>query len=123
MHNVFPPDSTAQPEVSFDAFLQIDIRVGTVIEAVPYPQARKPSYRMRVDFGPGVGIKKSCAQLTELYDPEDLVGRQVAGVVNFPPRQIGKAISETLILGFPDDDGRIVLFRPDVAVPNGARLV
>jgi tRNA-binding protein len=123
MHNVFPPDSAARPEIAFHDFLQIDIRVGTVVEACEYPEARNPSYKLKIDFGIGIGVKKSCAQLTTLYRPEDLLNRQVAAVVNFPPRQIGKAISEVLVLGFPDQAGRIVLFRPDSPVPNGARLV
>lgn len=123
MHNVFPPDSPTCEQIVFDDFLKLDIRVGTVIEVDDYPEARNPSYKLKVDFGEGVGVKKSCAQLTGLYQPEQLMGRQVAGVVNFPPRQIGKAMSEALILGFPDEQGRIVLFCPDVPVPNGARLV
>ena len=108
--------------IGFDDFLKVDIRVGTVVEAEPYPEARKPSLKLRIDFGPGVGVKKSCAQIAALYDPETLVGRQVAAVVNFPPRQVGKALSEVLTLGFADEEGRVVLFRPDRSVPNGSRL-
>ena len=100
----------------------MDIRIGTIVEAAPLEGARKPSIRLLIDFGPGVGIRKSSAQITDHYVPEDLVGKQVAGVVNFPPRQIGKFMSEVLTLGFPDEKDRIVLFSPDHTVPNGARL-
>ena len=123
MHNVFPPGSPPAAEVSFHDFLKIDIRIGTIKEVEEYPEARNPSYKLKIDFGEGVGVRKSIAQLTDLYRPEDLVGRQVAAVVNFPPRQIAKATSEVLTLGFPDSEGRIVLFSPDSAIPNGARLV
>lgn len=117
-------DHAAPPadQIGFDDFLAIDIRVGTIVEAEPYPEARKPSLRLRIDFGSGVGVKKSCAQIAALYAPEALVGRQVAAVVNFPPRQIGKALSEVLTLGFADEEGRVVLFAPDKPVPNGSRL-
>lgn len=123
MHNVFPPGSPPADQISFDDFLKIDIRIGTVKEVEEYPEARKPSFKLKIDFGEGVGVRKSIAQLTDLYRPEDLVGRQVAAVVNFPPRQIGKSMSEALVLGFPDDQGRIVLFAPDSDVPDGAKLV
>lgn len=122
MHLTDSPDSGPADETSFDAFRQIDIRVGTIIEAAPLEGARKPSIRLLIDFGPGVGTKKSSAQITEHYSTKQLVGRQVAAVVNFPPRQIGKFMSEVLTLGFPDTDDRIVLFSPDHPVPNGARL-
>ncbi|HBL94253.1 MAG: tRNA-binding protein [Hyphomonas sp.] len=122
MHLTDSPESGPVDETSFDTFRQIDIRVGTIIEAAPLEGARKPSIRLLIDFGPGVGKKKSSAQITEHYSPEQLVGRQVAAVVNFPPRQIGKFMSEVLTLGFPDTDDRIVLFAPDHPVPNGARL-
>src|SRR5579864_6454248 len=105
--------------ISYDDFARVDIRVGTIIEAMPYPEARKPAYKLAVDFGPEIGVKKSSAQLTVHYTPEQLVGRQVAAVVNFPPRQIGKFMSEVLTLGFPDGDGSVVLVVPDKAVPNG----
>ena len=122
MHLTDSPESGPVDETSFDTFRQIDIRVGTIIEAAPLEGARKPSIRLLIDFGPGVGKKKSSAQITEHYSPEQLVGRQVAAVVNFPPRQIGKFMSEVLTLGFPDTDDRIVLFSPGHPVPNGARL-
>lgn len=117
-------DCTAPPaaEIDFARFLAVDIRVGTVVSAVPFPEARKPALKLEIDFGPGVGVKRSSAQITKHYDRDTLVGRQVAAVVNFPPRQIGKFMSEVLTLGFPDCDGAVVLFAPDRAVPNGARL-
>lgn len=108
--------------ISFDDFMKVDIRVGTVIEAVEFPEARKPAYKLRIDFGDEIGIKRSSAQITLHYRPEELVGRQVAGVVNFPPRQIGPFMSETLTLGFADENGDIVLLEPERAVPNGSRM-
>ena len=109
-------------EIAFDDFLRVDIRVGTVVAADDFAQARKPAYRLRIDFGPEIGEKKSSAQLTAHYTKEELVGRQVAAVVNFPPRQIGPSMSEVLVLGFPDDAGAVVLIAPSQAVPNGGRL-
>jgi tRNA-binding protein len=115
---VTPPDS----QIDFAQFMAVDIRVGTVVEAEVLPEARKPALKLRIDLGPEIGIKKSSAQITRHYDPATLIGRQVAAVVNFPPRQIGKFMSEVLTLGFPDENGEVVLFKPDIAVPNGARL-
>ena len=110
-------------EITFDDFLRVDIRVGTVLEAEPFPEARKPAVKMRIDFGAPVGVKKSSAQITVHYAPADLIGRRVMAVVNFPPRQIGPFISEVLTLGFTDEDGAVVLARIDKPVPNGARLM
>ena len=109
-------------EISFDDFLRVDVRVGVVVAVEDFPAARKPAYRLRIDFGPEIGERKSSAQLTANYDKEALTGRQVAAVVNFPPRQIGPFMSEVLVLGFPDDDGEVVLVAPDKTVPNGGRL-
>ncbi|ARE83960.1 putative chaperone CsaA [Roseovarius mucosus] len=109
-------------EISFDDFLAVDIRVGRVTRAEPYPEARKPAIKLWVDFGPEIGEKKSSAQITAHYTPEELIGRQVLAVVNFPPRQIGKFRSEILVLGLSDSNGDIVLIRPDQDVPIGERL-
>ena len=112
----------AAPQIAFDDFLKVDIRVGTIVEVEPFPEARKPSYKLKVDFGPDIGVKKSAAQITDLYQPDDLVGRQVAGVVNFPSRQIGPFMSEVLVLGFPDENGAVSLVSVAPPVPNGGRL-
>ena len=108
--------------IDFDQFLAADIRVGTIIAADPYPEAQKPAIKLTIDFGDEIGIRKSSAQITAHYTSDALVGRQVAGVVNLPPRQIGKFISDVLTLGFPDANGAVVLFAPDIRVANGARL-
>ena len=108
--------------ISYDDFLKIDIRVGTVIEALPFPAARKPAYKLKIDFGEEIGVKHSSAQITVHYQLEELVGRQVVGVVNFPPRQIGPFMSEVLTLGFADKNGDIVLLEPQRSVPNGSRM-
>jgi tRNA-binding protein len=122
MHLNHDASAPAAPTITFDDFLKVDIRVGTIVEARPFPEARKPAYRLVIDFGPAIGRKASSAQITEHYALADLVGRQVAAVVNFPPRQIGPMMSEVLTLGFPDADGRVVLVGPSVAVPDGERL-
>jgi len=122
MHLLQDRDAPAAAQISFDQFLAVDIRVGTILEAEPFPEARKPAFKLRIDFGPGIGVKRSSAQITEHYTLDRLVGRQVAAVVNFPPRQIGKFMSEVLTLGFPDEAGKVVLFAPDLKIPNGGRL-
>ena len=114
--------AAAAPPISFDDFLKVDIRVGTILEAAPLEGARKPALRLLIDFGPELGAKKSSAQITVHYRPEQLIGRQVAAVVNFPPRQIGKFMSEVLTLGFPDEAGAVVLIAPSLKVPDGGRL-
>jgi tRNA-binding protein len=108
--------------ISYDDFTRVDIRVGTIVDVQPYPEARKPAYKLAVDFGPELGVKRSSAQVTVYYTPETLLGRQVAAVVNFPPKQIGKFMSEVLVLGFPGPAGEVVLIQPSQQVPNGGRL-
>jgi len=110
-------------EISFDDFLKVDIRVGTIVEVRPFPEARKPAHVLIIDFGDKIGIKKSSAQITVHYSADDLIGRQVMAVVNFPPRQIGPLRSEVLTVGFEDDNGDIVLAAVDKAVPNGKKLI
>jgi tRNA-binding protein len=122
MHVSHDPAAEAAPTIGFDQFLAVDIRVGTIVEALPFPEARKPAYRLAIDFGPVIGIRRSSAQITEHYALEELPGMQVAAVINFPPRQIGPMMSEVLTLGFPDAEGRVVLIRPGHPVPNGGRL-
>lgn len=109
-------------QIGFDDFLKVDVRVGRIVEAEVFPEARKPAYKMRIDFGPDIGIKKTSAQITRHYTPETLIGRLVMAVVNFPPRQIGPVMSEVLTLGVPDADGEVVLLTPDKDVPIGGRL-
>lgn len=109
-------------DITFDDFLKVDIRVGRVLRAEPYPEARKPAIKMWIDFGDEIGEKKTSAQITAHYAPETLIGKQVLAVVNFPPRQIGKFMSEVLVLGMPDADGEVVLVSPDQNVPHGGRL-
>ncbi|KQN80323.1 tRNA-binding protein [Sphingomonas sp. Leaf67] len=121
MHLLHDPATLTDP-TDFDTFLKVDIRVGTIVAAEPYPQAHKPAIKLIIDFGPVLGRKRSSAQITERYDCDGLLGRQVAAVVNFPPRQIGKFVSEVLTLGFPDEAGAVVLFAPDWRVPDGGRL-
>jgi tRNA-binding protein len=114
-----PPAPTT---IGWDDFARVDIRVGTVIDAQAFPEARKPAIKLWVDFGAPHGVKKTSAQLTVHYRPDTLIGRQVAGVLNFPPRQVGTFMSEFLVLGFPDDEGAVVLVQPSLGVPNGGRL-
>ena len=109
-------------EISFDDFMKVDIRVGVITEAAPYPEARKPAIKLWVDFGGEIGVRKSSAQITKHYDPDTLPGRKVMAVVNFPPRQIGKFMSEVLVLGVPDDEGEVILLKPDLDAPIGGRL-
>ena len=122
MHLAHDPAAPAAEETRFEEFLKSDIRVGTVVAAHDFPEARKPAYRLEIDFGPTIGIRKTSAQIVANYTREGLVGRQVAAVVYFPPRQIGPAMSEVLTLGFADEKGEVVLFAPDTLVPNGSRL-
>jgi tRNA-binding protein len=121
MH-VIPDNHELTAPITFDDFLKVDIRSGTVVQAEPFPEARKPAIKMVVDFGPVIGLKKTSAQITENHKVEELVGRKIAAVVNFPPRQIGKFMSEVLTLGFPDENGFVLLVTPDEKTPNGARL-
>jgi len=117
-----PASGDVAPTIAFDDFLKVDIRIGQVISADPFPQARKPAFKLAIDFGPDIGVKKSSAQITVHYTPEQLVGRKVAAVVNFPPRQIGPFMSEVLTLGFPDAAGEVVLVGVDRETPVGGRL-
>jgi tRNA-binding protein len=109
-------------QIAFADFLKVDIRAGTIVAAEIFPEARKPALKLLIDFGPGIGVKKSSAQITRYYAPETLVGRQVVAVVNFPPRQIGPLMSEVLTLGVPDENGEVVLLHPSLPVPNGGRM-
>ena len=116
------PSAPLADTISLDDFQRVDIRVGTIADARPFPEAKKAAIRLWIDFGPGIGIKRSSAQVTRHYTPDQLIGRQVCAVVNFPPRQIGPFVSEVLTLGMPDSAGEVVLIRPDHKVPNGGRL-
>ena len=122
MHKLHDEAAPAAATIAFDDFLKVDIRVGTIVAADPFPEARKPAYKLSIDFGEVIGRKRSSVQIVTNYALEELVGRQVAAVVNFPPRQIGPFMSEVLTLGFPDERGEVVLIAPDKAVPNGGRL-
>lgn len=110
------------PQITYDDFAKVDIRAGRIIKAEPYPEARKPAIKLWIDFGPEIGERRSSAQITRYYTPEGIVGKQVLAVVNFPPRQIGKFISEVLVLGLPDSEGEVVLLTPDMPVPLGGRM-
>lgn len=114
---------TKTAQTDFDTFMKVDIRTGTIVDVQDFPEARKPAYKLKVDFGEDIGVKKSSAQITDLYSKEDLIGKQIAAVVNFPPRQIGPVRSEILTLGFHNADGHVVLFSPDSKTPNGSRLM
>lgn len=122
MHHPHAPTAPIAPAISFDDFLKVDIRVGTILTAEPFPRAHKPAFILTIDFGEAIGIKKTSAQITAYYTCDVLVGRQVAAVLNFPARQIGPMKSEVLTLGFGDNAGEVVLFSPDQRVPNGSRL-
>ena len=122
MHVSHDTDAPAADAITFDDFLKVDIRIGTIVDAEVFPEARKPAFKLKIDFGPAIGVKKSSAQIVDRYALDDLVARQVAAVVNFPPRQIGKFLSEVLTLGFADENGAVILFAPDVRVPDGSRL-
>lgn len=114
--------TTAASTITYDDFLKVDIRVGTIIDAKPFPEARRPAFILQIDFGPELGVKKSSAQITQNYTLDRLIGHQVAAVVNFPPKQIGPLMSDVLTLGFADDHGNVVLIAPSQLVPNGGRL-
>ena len=122
MHIIHDPAAPAAPEISFGDFLKVDIRAGTIRSCSPFPAARKPSFILTIDFGPAIGLRKSAAQVTDHYTPDDLVGRQIVAVVNFPARQIGPVMSEVLILGCADESGAVLLAGADAEVPDGARL-
>ena len=109
-------------QITFDDFMKVDVRVGQVLAVDPFPEARKPAWKLTIDFGPDIGVKKSSAQITVHYSRDQLLGRKVAAVVNFPPRQIGPFMSEVLVLGLPDENGAIVLLKPDLHVPDGGRM-
>ena len=119
------PEGQSEPlsaEITYDDFRKVDIRVGTIVAAEPFPEARRPAYKLTVDFGPAIGTRRSSVQITQRYRLEELTGKQVAAVLNFPKKQIGKFMSEILVLGFPDENGNVVLIQPSLGVPNGGRL-
>jgi len=118
----FKPSDPIADQINFDDFLKVDIRAGTIVDVQEFPEARRPAWKLWIDFGETVGVKKTSAQVTELYGKDDLMGRQVIAVVNFPPRQIGPFMSEVLTLGNMDEEGRVVLLKPSGPVPNGARM-
>ena len=122
MHVTNDPAAPPADPIAFDDFMRVDIRVGTILAVEPFPEARKPAFKLTIDFGERVGVRRSSAQITVRHAAEELIGRQVAAVVNFPPRQIGPMMSEVLTLGFPDENGAVVLFAPDQKVPDGGRL-
>ncbi|MFY2564729.1 tRNA-binding protein [Achromobacter ruhlandii] len=122
MHYTQDPATPPAPTVGFDDFMKVDIRVGTIIAAAPFPEARKPAYKLTIDFGAGVGVKKSSAQITGRYSLEELPGKRILGIVNFPPRQVGPVRSEVLVLGLADANDHTILVTPEHDVPNGARL-
>jgi tRNA-binding protein len=122
MHKLHNRDTPPAPQIAFDDFLKVDVRVGTIVAAEQFPQARKPAYKLSIDFGPAIGVKRSSAQITKHYALDELVGRQVMALVNSPPRQIGPFMSEVLTLGVPDEDGEVVLLSPTHGVPDGGRL-
>lgn len=121
-HMLHDANAPPEPTIGFDDWLKADVRIGTIVEAMAFPEARKPSYKLVIDFGPAIGQRKSGAQVASRYQLEELVGLQVIAVVNFPPRQIGKFMSEVLTLGVPDADGEVILLHPSQPVPNGGRL-
>lgn len=122
MHKLHDSDAPPAETISFDDFLRVDVRVGTIVAADPFPEARRPAYKLTIDFGPAIGRRRSSAQITSHCALDELVGRQVAAVINFPPRQIGPFMSEVLTLGFPDEGGEVVLIAPSKPVPDGGRL-
>ncbi len=113
---------TTDEKIQFSDFLKVDIRTGTIVSVDDYPEAKKPAYKLKIDFGGDIGIKRSSAQITKRYNKEELIGKQIIAVVNFPPKQIGKFISEVLTLGLPDEDGEVVLLEPTFNIPNGGKL-
>lgn len=122
MHLLHDASAPMAEQITFNDFLKVDIRIGTIVKVEDFPEARKPAWKLWIDFGSVIGVKKSSAQIKTHYAQDELINRKVAAVVNFPPRQIGKFMSEVLTVGFPDEKGEVVLFQPDQDVPNGARL-